>query len=229
MGEILFLLVLWTHWCNWFWYSIIQIQNTWVLPKDIGLDNSNEYSNQSTFEIYWLIYYYSIITLIGADIFPTNDTELFASALLVFIGSVLIGILIGQFTNVLLDLNSKETYQNEIYDMIDNTMFCLKLPLEIQNRIKEYYEMITESSYHYNKMSFSCLNSFYQDKIILQKSHETISQMPFMNTRSNEHLKAVIMNLEIESFQSGDIVLKQGTIVLWTLWIQYFDFFCFSI
>ena len=33
-----------------------------------------------------------------------------------------------------------------------------------------------------------------------------------MNTYSNEHLKTVIMNLEIESFQTGDIILKQGSL-----------------
>ena len=71
--------------------------------------------------------------------------------------------------------------------------------------------MITESNYYYEKRAFDSLNDFYQDKITLLKSHETISKMPFMNTNSNEHLKMVIMNLEIESFQSGDIILKQGT------------------
>ena len=150
MGEILFMLVLWTHWWNWFWFSIIQIDNTWVPPKNAGFENKG-YGNLSTLEYYCLVYYYAIVTLIGADILPTSSTELLAALFLVFIGSVLIGILIGQFTNVLLDLISKETQRNDDYDMIDSTMFWLKLPLEIQNRVKDYYDMIVESNYHYSK------------------------------------------------------------------------------
>ena len=88
MGEILFVLVLCTHWWNWFWYSIVQITETWVPEKDIGFEERNFFSDYTIFGQYILVYYYAISSLIGGDLVPTNQGELLAAMSLVSLGKI---------------------------------------------------------------------------------------------------------------------------------------------
>ena len=80
--------------------------------------------------------------------------------------------------------------------------------------------MTTDSTQHYDKRAFEHLNNFLQEQIVLLKSRETISRISFIDINKEEKLKALVLNLEIEHFQSGDIVLKQG---------EYGHKFCFII
>lgn len=80
--------------------------------------------------------------------------------------------------------------------------------------------MTTDSTQYYDKRAFEHLNNFLQEQIILMKSRETISRISFIDINKEEKLKALALNLEIEHFQSGDIVLKQG---------DYGHKFCFII
>ena len=86
------------------------------------------------------------------------------------LGPVLIGILIGNFSNILYDLTKREKGKVELQDLIAHTMYSLRLPMEIQSRVNEYYDITTESTINYDKEAFSGLNHFLSMKIMMATS-----------------------------------------------------------
>jgi hypothetical protein len=55
-------------------------------------------------------------------------------------GSMSLGLLIGQFASIINDMTKKERVESEKSDFINGMMFNLRLPENIQSRILEYYE-----------------------------------------------------------------------------------------
>lgn len=191
---------------------MISIEDGWLPPKDVDSKVTILHDSQGILSEYLLIYYYAVISLIGTDLIPVSESELLSCLFLLLLGPVMIGILIGQFSNILYDLTAKERQRTEVHDLIANTMYSLRLPIEIQNRVDEYYDITTESSIYYDQKAFDSLNYFLQDQIIIAKSKSTISKISFIDLQHQEKLKALILNLELQHFQSGDIILKQGEI-----------------
>jgi hypothetical protein len=50
---------------------------------------------------YNLFYYYGVLTLVGVELVPTNFRELLIALLLACIGTIFIGVVIGEFTSLL--------------------------------------------------------------------------------------------------------------------------------
>ena len=91
-------------------------------------------------------------------------------------------------------------------------MFSLQLPIELQNRVNEYYDITTESTLNYDKKAFDMLNHFLREKIVLIKSIHTFKGIWKINDKKKTKMKQIAEYLEIEHFQAGDIILKQGEI-----------------
>ena len=99
------------------------MNDEWYPPKDFDFKQTVLYGDSSAFQKYNLVYYYAIITLIGADLMPKSETELVATILLLILGPLMMGLLIAEFSNVLYILTKRERNKTEIQDMITSTMF----------------------------------------------------------------------------------------------------------
>jgi len=64
-------------------------------------------------EEYLLLFYYAVLTLVGNEMMPTTIREVAISALIIFIGSIVIGTIIGEFSNILSDMSKKGRQQSE--------------------------------------------------------------------------------------------------------------------
>ncbi|CAI2367246.1 unnamed protein product [Moneuplotes crassus] len=210
IGEILFFLILATHWCNCYWYSIVRIEQTWIPPKDQDNDGTVLYTENNVFSEYFLIYYYSLTSLIGADLLPSTFTELYSGILLYILGPIMFGILIGNFSNILYDFTKAERESMEVLDMITQTMFSLRLPIDMQNRVSDFFDIVTQSRMEYNKKAFKSLNHALSNKILVTQCSNTFSQFWEKGTPQERNIRKIAGYLEISHFQMGDIILKQG-------------------
>ena len=100
IGQLLFFIFLIMHWINWFWYLVTEVDESWFPPKDLDAKVTKAYTGDK-FTIYTLYYYYSALILVGSEILPTDNTELLIAILLLFLGTIFIGIIIGEFASIL--------------------------------------------------------------------------------------------------------------------------------
>jgi hypothetical protein len=74
--------------------------NEWFPAKDLDFKQTQAYSG-TAFTKYMLFYYYGVLTLVGTELLPTSYTQILTALILVFAGTVFIGIVIGEFTSLL--------------------------------------------------------------------------------------------------------------------------------
>ena len=136
-GIRLFILVIYlfliVHFMACFAYYIFQINQTWIPPKDIVPDTTSVYNSLT--EGYYTMFYYGALFLLNNDPLPRSTLEVICCTVFVFIGIITIGLLIGQFSSIIINITKKSRIESEKLDFIQTMMFTLKIPDETQDRI----------------------------------------------------------------------------------------------
>jgi len=101
--QLLSVLLLLIHWIACLWKVIVSIDSTWNPPKDLDWDSTVIYTG-TAFEKYNVFFYYSILTLVTNELMPTNNLEVLMAILILLLGSLTIGVLIGEFTSIMNDM-----------------------------------------------------------------------------------------------------------------------------
>ncbi|CAI2365644.1 unnamed protein product [Moneuplotes crassus] len=199
-GQLIFFILMIMHWINCLWYFVTESNKTWFPPKDLDYRVTSAYTTDSL-SAYNMFYYYACIILVGSEILPTDNTELLVSTLLLFLGTIFIGMIIGEFASLLSALTKKDREKSEEVDIISTIMLNLRLPEKIQDRIFDYYYGMNESQYVPNSITETI--KYYQTRPGIRK-------LLFLDSRKSHQLDAFCKDLELCYFLSGDIILKQG-------------------
>lgn len=99
-GQLVFFLLLAVHWTSWAWYLVTSNHQTWFPPKDIDSQTTIAFSGDFL-SVYLLFYYYGLVSLTGGELLPSTSSELMVATLIIFSGTVLVGMIIGEFTSLL--------------------------------------------------------------------------------------------------------------------------------
>ena len=100
-------------------------------------ETNTEYGRYQT---YVILFYYACLALLGNDYVPTDTYEIMLAFVLVLVGAISIGVIIGQFSQLLSDADKAKRRKNDQYDRLTSKMTNLRVPEEIYSRITEYYE-----------------------------------------------------------------------------------------
>jgi hypothetical protein len=129
MLVVILLMVLSVHLFNCAWYYIIVTDKTWYPPKDLDFKKSIVFSeDEPLISRYVLVYYYAMLTLQAAELLPSTNLELITSILLILIGVILLGMAIGEITELMSAINKKEREKTEELDIIQQVMYGLRIP-----------------------------------------------------------------------------------------------------
>jgi len=110
--QLMFMLLLILHWISCFWYITVggtssSSKQLWIPAKDLDLERTLLFNTTNYTEEYGLLFYYAVLTLVGNEMMPTTIREVGIAALIIFIGSIVIGTIIGEFSNILSDMTKK--------------------------------------------------------------------------------------------------------------------------
>ena len=105
-----------------------------------------------------MFFYYSVLTLVTNELMPTNNVEILSAICILLTGSLVIGILIGEFSSIMSDMSETANRQNEELDMMTSVMMGLKLPEEIQLNVLDYYLALQSCKYVHNDQVYDYLN-----------------------------------------------------------------------
>ena len=128
--QLLFILILVIHWIACMWYLTIGLEDSWLPPKDADWDKTIIYE-ASTVQKYIIFFYYSVLTLVTNELMPTTGLEVIMASFILLSGSLIIGVLIGEFSSIMNDMGEKARKSNEEFDNLSSVMVSLKLPEEI--------------------------------------------------------------------------------------------------
>ena len=187
--QLIFFVLLINHWINCLWYSITENDESWFPPKDLDFNQTDAFSAEP-FTRYVLFYYYAIFILVGSEILPTDSTELIVITFLILVGTISIGIIIGEFTSLHEAMTKKERMKIEEVDYINTVMLNLCLPESVQDRVHEYYDKATESTYIKNSLIYEMISPQLADMMKLFQLKTTIFKLPFLNKNNVKQIES---------------------------------------
>lgn len=187
---------------------ITDSKRIWMPPKDQDSGITVAYTSKESWR-YNLYYYYAAILLAGNDVLPQEFGELMVLIVLVFVSTIIIGMIIGEFSSLFSALTRKERLKNEEFDILSTLMVSLQLPESLQDRVLEYYDEITEMQY-VNPQVYTLMSILQSDKVKLFQLRMTIANVPFINKKNSYQIQMFTRHLEFSYYLAGDIILKQG-------------------
>ena len=126
------------------------------------------------------MFYYGVLTLVANELIPTSSTEVITAFVLVFGGSVIIGITIGEFAALLSAITKKERERNEEMDIVNSVMLNLRIPEHVQNRVVEYYDEMIKAMFIKNENIYTKLNLSLSDIIKMYQMEKSIKNLNFI-------------------------------------------------
>lgn len=194
---------------DWAWYFITSIDKTWFPPKDLDSRDTKAYTAPQLTK-YNLFYYYAALILVGSEILPTDNGELLFGILLIFVSTILIGMVIGEFASLLASITKKERLKSEELDVIATIMVSLRLPEDLQDRVLQYYDQMNEANYIKNEQIYDTISPSLKDAVKLFQNNKSIKEISFLNIANISQIESFWSSLEMMFYLPGDIVIKQG-------------------
>lgn len=121
---------------------------------------------------------------------PTDSEELLFAIVLIFVSTILIGIVIGEFASLLASITKKERLKSEEFDIIATVMVSLRLPEDIQDRVLLYYDQMNEANYIKNEQIYDTISPSLTDSIKLFQTSKSINEISFLTSANLSQIES---------------------------------------
>jgi hypothetical protein len=207
------------------WVYIINFKDTWR-PTLLGTSKYNYmYDPDYIPESYFTAFYYGCLALFGNEIYPTRQYETLVVALFNLSGSIIVGLLIGEFSALILKMNLIERKEIAKKNFMHEIIKQLKLSFEFRNRIYDYYDRV--SSFNIDRQFVFChsrkvLQTTFRERHRKDQIVSKINNNSFQSERfvlegglfeqDKNEIFFFLRKVKIAIFLEGDVILKQGDI-----------------
>lgn len=192
-----FWVVLISHWIACGWSSLRD-----RLPGD---DDSLHYLRA----LYWTIT--TLATVGYGDITPTNGTQMAYAIMTMMFGVGLFGYAIGNVAHMLANIDQVQAHYHASLDRLATFMRYRRIPLELQQRIYEYYTFLWERHLGYDEaLILSELPEPLRIEIAMAMKREFIEKVPFFQGASPHLIREIAIELRPVLFRPGDYIFRAG-------------------
>jgi len=186
--QLIFFLILINHWINCIWYFITNEEKQWFPPKDLDHKETSAYTADSTSK-YNMFYYYGMLILVGNEVLPSRQTELIVLIILILLGTVFIGMVIGEFASILALMTKNDRKIADEIDIINNIMLGLQLPEDIQGRVMTHYENISDSHFIKDSNLYDLLSPNLVRILKIFQIHKSIGHLSIISSEDYSQLE----------------------------------------
>lgn len=194
-----------------FWMSLIShwIACGWSALRDRvpGDDDGLHYLRA----LYWTIT--TLATVGYGDITPDNATQMAYAIMTMMFGVGLFGYAIGNVAHMLANIDQVQAHYNASLDRLATFMRYRHIPLELQQRIYEYYSFLWERHLGYDEvLILSELPEPLRIEIAMAMKREFIEKVPFFQGASPQLIREIAVELRPVLIRPGEYVFRAGEI-----------------
>lgn len=194
-----------------FW---ITIGSHWISCVWLLLGKANPDLDSLTNYIRALYFVTTTMTTIGyGDITPsTNVQTVFTMGVQIF-GAGMYGYLIGNLASIIASIDIAKTHHLEKMEKISAFMRFRDIPLELQTRIRTYYNYLWEKRRGYDESEVLVeLPSSLKMDVALHLNREIIAKVPLFKGASASMIRDLVQEMHPEIFMPGDMIFQTGDI-----------------
>ena len=126
--QLVFFIVMYIHCSGCAWFSIVNHDETWIAPLDIGSDDEYLYDDD-ILRKYFISIYHSVLLMTGNDAFPVGDLQVFFVVFSNTVGAIINANILGNMAVLIQDLNRKTDAFQKKLDKVNTAMQNIKLPM----------------------------------------------------------------------------------------------------
>lgn len=203
---LVFYMLVYIHIIACIWYSVTTIEEAWVPNMDFILfgfaEEYNyyyEYDNYMTLYISWYIGFY----LFGiGEVCPRTENEIFLAIPILIVSCIMNGLIIGNMSLYLQELNKKDDEFQQKLDSVNTAMNSLNLDKNLKREISEFFITTNNTSVLQQE-----LDEFMTDRI--SQTYRILCQKEiFRKTIKENYLTRKIMrkNVPINEYYNSEVI-----------------------
>ncbi len=201
------------HWVACFWFFIGEI------AKDSGeswfINSSLESASLTTkylTSLYWSI---TTLTTVGyGDITPTNDLEIVFTLVVMFLGVSMYAFIIGNVASLIANFDARQARFREKLDQIQAYMRERRIPSDLQQRVRQYYQYMWEYS-HDDSMDINFLDELphsLKTSIYLCLHRELLEKVPLFQDADQGFIEDLVIKLRPRILPPNDYIIREDQI-----------------
>ncbi len=169
----------------------------WITLGWISLNNNSDSSFLSEYltSLYWSI---TTLTTVGyGDIVPKNDAQILYSIFVMIFGIGMYGYLIGNIASILSTKNPVRQKYLENMDRLKTLVSYRKIPIELQNKIRDFYLYLFSKKSGYDENSLLLgLPDDLKNEISLYLKKDLLDSVSFFKNAPENFLQEIITYLK---------------------------------
>jgi hypothetical protein len=161
--------------------------------------------------LYWCI---TTLTTVGyGDITPRTMVQKIFTMLTMMIGVATYGYIIGNIASILSKIDLAKANHKEKTEKVNKFMRMNRFPVELQERVRTYYNYMWQSRGGYNNDDvFKHLPDSFKVEFSLQLNQAIIHKVPMFRTAGESLIKEIVLALKLCVFIPGERIVSYGEI-----------------
>ena len=213
--KLFFMICLAVHFLGCLWYFVCAQQKgdeTWITSNNISID-----SNETTFYgIYTTTTYSTLLMLLGEDTAPVTSSERILSIIVHLAGMPMAAIVIGNVSYYISSMGANRSKCQALMAAVNERMRFLRLPLEMQDKVRLYYD------YFFTQRGGVEANAFMNDlspalrlKMKMFMHKDMVTKLPFFQDVENDKLEQqivheIVVRLQPQIYMPEEVIIRQG-------------------
>jgi len=212
------------HWVSCWWYILLRIEfpddptmsNLWF-PNNLRMVAANDqdlldyYFNMSEFKIYGWTLLSVFMLVVGSDMAPVSNVQIWFSVLIGLFGAVGLAYIFATVTLTINRANRESSeYQRQLEDL-KHKLKVNKVPHNLRVKIMEYFYYSWRKHSVLQKMDdFSELSIPLQRDIALYQHKDMILQVPLFKDLDPIEILSIVQKLNTSIYMPGDKIVREG-------------------
>lgn len=199
---LLFLVI--NHFVACIWYGAVASDET-----------KSQDSNKGPLHLYVASFYLSILVVMGQNITIYDDTEYIFCILVMVLGAVLMAVVFGNVAILIANYYESQSSHQKKMEWLFASMNRMKLPIELQNRINDYYQAMWERHGTLDGAVTAFVPELSRNlayEVELFQRMDMINRAPIFQNCSAKVVQELVMELELQVFMPGDYVVVRGEV-----------------
>ncbi|XP_005745343.2 potassium/sodium hyperpolarization-activated cyclic nucleotide-gated channel 1-like [Pundamilia nyererei] len=141
---------------------------------------------------------------------PTNYVEMWIVMVSMVSGCLMYTVLVANATAMIANLDPAAKEYKSKMSRLEHYMAFMKLPPELQLRINNYYQARYGGKWFDEKDVMDTVSSALKEQIVTVMCSRLLRNVPMFQNRDQSFINTVLLKLQYEVFQEGDIIVRQN-------------------
>ncbi|XP_071760167.1 hyperpolarization activated cyclic nucleotide-gated potassium channel 5 [Centroberyx gerrardi] len=140
---------------------------------------------------------------------PTNYVELWIVMVSMVSGCLMYTVLVANATTMIANTDPTAKEYKSKMSRLEHYMAFMKLPPELQLRISNYYQARYGGKWFDERDVINNVSSALKEQILTAMCGRLLKKVPMFQDRDINFINAVLLKLEYDVFQEGDVIVRQ--------------------